>query len=75
MVGVLSARVTSLQPGTATGIFFAYAALNGLNLCSIFLIYDLGSLVLAFLVGASTSALWPCTVLPLTAAWSAGAPN
>ena len=52
MVGVLSARVTSLQPGTATGIFFAYAALNGLNLCSIFLIYDLGSLVLAFLVGA-----------------------
>ena len=52
LVGVLSARVTSLQPGTATGIFFAYAALNGLNLCSIFLIYDLGSLVLAFLVGA-----------------------
>ena len=51
LVGVLSARVTSLQPGTATGIFFAYAALNGLNLCSIFLIYDLGSLVLAFLVG------------------------
>ena len=38
LVGVLSAR--------------AYAALNGLNLCSIFLIYDLGSLVLAFLVGA-----------------------
>ena len=52
LVGVLSARVTSLQPSTATGIFFAYAALNGLNLCSIFLLYDLGSLVLAFLVGA-----------------------
>ena len=28
------------------------ARVNGLNLCSIFLIYDLGSLVLAFLVGA-----------------------
>ena len=29
------------------GMSFAYAALNGLNLCSIFLLYDLGSLVLA----------------------------
>ena len=55
LVGVLSARVTSLQPSTATGIFFAYAALNGLNLCSIFLLYDLGSLMLAFLVGAVCS--------------------
>ena len=64
LVGVLSARVTSLQPGTATGIFFAYAALNGLNLCSIFLIYDLGSLVLAFLVSAvAMSRIKPKTLL------------
>ena len=41
-----------LQPSTATGIFFAYAVLNGLNLSSIFLVYDFGSLILAFLVGA-----------------------
>jgi len=38
LVFVLSARVQTLQPSTATGIFFAYAVLNGLNL--------------AFLVGA-----------------------
>ena len=75
LVGVLSARVTSLQPGTATGIFFAYAALNGLNLCSIFLIYDLAAWCWPSWWALSTSALWPCTVLPPTAAWSAGAPN
>ena len=34
------------------GIFFAYAVLNGLNLSAIFLAYDFGSLILAFLVGA-----------------------
>ena len=52
LVFVLSARVQSLQPSTATGIFFAYAVLNGLNLSAIFLVYDFGSLILAFLVGA-----------------------
>ena len=52
LVFVLSARVQTLQPSTATGIFFAYAVLNGLNLSSIFLAYDFGSLILAFLVGA-----------------------
>ena len=50
LVFVLSARVQTLQPSTATGIFFAYAVLNGLNLSSIFLVYDFGSLILAFLV-------------------------
>ena len=39
LVFVLSARVQTLQPSTATGIFFAYAVLNGLNLSSIFLVY------------------------------------
>ncbi len=52
LVFVLTARVQSLQPSTATGIFFGYAVLNGLNLSSIFLVYDYGSLILAFLVGA-----------------------
>ena len=32
LVFVLSARVQKLQPSTATGIFFGYAVLNGLNL-------------------------------------------
>ena len=52
MVFVLSARITTLQPSTATGLFFGYAVLNGINLSTIFLVYDVGSLVLAFLVGA-----------------------
>lgn len=52
MVFVLSARITKIQPGTATGLFFGYAVLNGINLSTIFLVYDVGSLVLAFLVGA-----------------------
>lgn len=52
MVFVLSARVTKIQPGTATGLFFGYAILNGINLSTIFLVYQVSSLVLAFLVGA-----------------------
>ena len=49
---VLSARVQKLQPSTATALFFGYAVLNGINLSSIFLVYDYGTLILAFLVGA-----------------------
>lgn len=52
MVFVLSARVQKLQPSTATTLFFGYAVLNGINLSSIFLVYDYGTLILAFLVGA-----------------------
>ena len=52
MVFVLSARVQKLQPSTATALFFGYAVLNGINLSSSFLVYDYGTLILAFLVGA-----------------------
>ena len=52
LVGVLSMRVEKLQPATATGLFFAYAILTGLNLSVYFVVYDLSTLVLAFLVGA-----------------------
>ena len=52
MVFVLSARVQKLQLSTATALFFGYAVLNGINLSSIFLVYDYGTLILAFLVGA-----------------------
>ncbi|WP_417345049.1 Bax inhibitor-1/YccA family protein [Gemmiger sp.] len=52
MVFVLSAQVQKLQPSTATALFFGYAVLNGINLSSIFLVYDYGTLILAFLVGA-----------------------
>ena len=52
MVFALCARVQKLQPSTATALFFGYAVLNGINLSSIFLVYDYGTLILAFLVGA-----------------------
>lgn len=52
LVFVLSARITKIRPSTATGFFFLYAVLNGINLSTIFLVYDFGTLVLAFLVGA-----------------------
>ena len=52
MVVVLSARVTKLRPGTATGLFFGYAVLNGVNLSTVFVSYNIPTLVLAFLIGA-----------------------
>ena len=52
LVMILSTRVMSLQPSTATGLFFGYAVLNGLNLSTLFVAYRFGTLVLAFLVGA-----------------------
>ena len=52
LVLVLSARITKLQPSTATAMFFVYAVLNGINLSVYFLVYDLSTLILAFLVGA-----------------------
>ena len=52
LVVVLSARLERLQPGTATLLFFGYAALTGVNLSVYFVVYDLATLMLAFLVGA-----------------------
>ena len=52
LVFVLSGRITKIQPSTATGLFFGYAVLNGMNLSTLFLVYDFASLILAFLVGA-----------------------
>ena len=51
LVGVLSVRIERLQPSTATGLFFGYAILNGLNLSTYFVVYDVPTLILAFLVG------------------------
>lgn len=52
LVVVLSARLHSLQPATATALFFGYAALTGVNLSVYFVVYDVVTLVMAFLVGA-----------------------
>ena len=50
VVLILSARIQRLQVTTARGLFFAYAVLNGLVFSAYFLIYEMASLVLVFLL-------------------------
>ena len=58
LVFFLSARVHSLQPGTAAGLFVGYAALNGVTLSLILLIYTGASIATTFIVtGAMFGAL------------------
>ena len=52
LVFVLSINIQKLRPATATAMFFVYSALTGLNLSVYFVVYDLSTLILAFLVGA-----------------------
>ena len=53
LVIALAAAINRLSPGTALLLFFLYAALNGLMFASIFLVYSLGSVALAFIASAS----------------------
>ncbi len=52
LVFFLSARVNNIQPGTATGLFLFYSALNGLTLSVIFLAYTKTSIGGTFLITA-----------------------
>lgn len=52
MVFFLSARIEKIQPGTATGLFVGYSALNGLTLSTIFLAYTRASIGGTFLITA-----------------------
>ena len=52
LVMVLSARITKLHPAMAGAMFFVYAALNGVTLSAIFLVYQLGSIGMAFFTAA-----------------------
>jgi uncharacterized protein len=54
MVLGLSAGIGRLAPATATGLFIAYAALNGLTMASIFLVYTRTSIASTFFITAST---------------------
>ncbi len=54
MVFYLSARVQKMQASTATSLFVAYAALNGLTLSAIFLAYTSSSIASTFFVCAGT---------------------
>jgi hypothetical protein len=52
LVAVLSAGIQKLHPSVAGAMFFVYAAVNGITLSSIFLVYDLGSIGVAFFIAA-----------------------
>jgi FtsH-binding integral membrane protein len=52
LVWFLSARINTLSPPAAIGSFLGYAALNGLTLSVIFVIYSLGSIGVTFLATA-----------------------
>ena len=49
LVFVLSSRVQNMSVGAARSVFLVYALLNGMVLSYYFLVFDLGTLVLAFL--------------------------
>jgi uncharacterized protein len=50
----LSARIDRLAPETAAALFVCYAALNGLTLSAIFIVYTSTSIAQAFLAAAAT---------------------
>lgn len=52
VVVYLSARVSKIKSGTATLFFLAYAALNGVTLASIFLVFTAASIGTTFAVAA-----------------------
>ena len=52
LVFVLAANITRMSFLTATLMFIAYSVVNGATLSTIFLVYDLGSIGLTFLVTA-----------------------
>jgi FtsH-binding integral membrane protein len=57
MVFYLSARIAKIQASTATGLFVAYAALNGATLSVVFLAYTRASIASTFFVCAATFAV------------------
>lgn len=54
MVFYLSARIQKMAASTATGLFLLYAALNGLTLSFIFLVYTSTSIASVFFICAAT---------------------
>ena len=54
MVVGITAGINKLSAATATALFILYAAINGLTLSVIFMVYTMSSIVLAFAVTAGT---------------------
>src|SRR5258708_26131662 len=53
LVLVISLGFNRLSAGAATGLFFAYAALNGFTLATVLLIFSIGSIFLTFVATAA----------------------
>lgn len=56
LVFYLSARISKMSVGTATGVFLTYAGLSGLTFSVIFLIYTAASIASTFFITAGTFA-------------------
>lgn len=54
LVFYLSARIQKIEAGTATAMFLLYAALNGITLSFVFLVYTSSSIASTFFVCAAT---------------------
>jgi len=54
LVIAIGGAINRLSAGTATGLFLAYSALNGVTMASIFLIYTRASIASTFFVTAAT---------------------
>lgn len=64
MVFFLAARVQRMQASTATALFVAYAAVNGVTLSSIFLVYAGSTITATFFICAATFGV--CSVYGMT---------
>ncbi|MBN1965146.1 MAG: Bax inhibitor-1/YccA family protein [Anaerolineae bacterium] len=64
LVFSLAAALPRLSPGVAAVMFFAYSALNGFVLASIFLIYEIGTITAAF--GATAALFGAMTIVGFT---------
>lgn len=64
LVLLISAAINKLSPAMALGLFFLYAALMGVTLSVIFVVYDLGTIGLAF--GATASIFAGLSIAGLT---------
>ncbi len=64
LVIVISSRINRLAPMKALGLFFLYSALMGVTLSSVFLVYNLGTIGLAF--GITTALFTAMSIVGLT---------
>lgn len=58
LVIFLSARITKMKPATAIVSFIIYSAVSGLTFSTIFVTYDLGSIMYVFLLTAGIFAIF-----------------